>query len=246
MALVTIKGMLSRNLRPYPMALGWARRVGQVFGFTQRIDVDYIFDIARKRGRDVFFLQVGANDGLMDDPLHFLVRKYRWRGILLEPDPQLFERLKQNYRGVAGPVFVNAALSSVDGPATFYRIRMDDHLPAWCAGLGSFRRDIILSNKQDVPDIESRILEDQVESISFRALVERYKPPRIDLILIDTEGYDLEILRQIDLIRFKPELIVYEHKHLSETDRASAADLLRINGYCVQPTVWANTVAIQR
>jgi hypothetical protein len=32
-------------------------------------------------------LQVGANDGLMDDPIHFLVRKYGWCGVLLEPDP---------------------------------------------------------------------------------------------------------------------------------------------------------------
>jgi hypothetical protein len=42
----------------------------------------------------VFFLQVGANDGLMDDPIHFLVRKYGWCGVLLEPDRSFSSALK--------------------------------------------------------------------------------------------------------------------------------------------------------
>src|SRR5215469_3357016 len=66
-----IKEKIRRNLWPYPSTLGWARRIGRVFGLTSRIDIDYIFDLANRRGRDVFFLQVGANDGLMDDPIHF-------------------------------------------------------------------------------------------------------------------------------------------------------------------------------
>src|SRR5215468_3547665 len=210
-----IKEKIRRNLRPYPSTLGWARRIGRVFGLTSRIDIDYIFDLANRRGRDVFFLQVGANDGLMDDPIHFLVRKYGWCGVLLEPDPQLFERLKENYSGVDGPILVNAALSPINGKTTFYRIRMDEKMPNWCALLGSFRREVILSNKNDVPEIE-------------------------------TQGYDLEILRQLDLIRFRPDLIVYEHKHLNERERTIAADLLIAKGYSVQSTAWANTVAMRR
>src|SRR5262245_37464793 len=96
LTLQLIKEKIRRNLRRYPSTLGWARRIGRVFGLTSRIDIDYIFDLANRRGRDVFFLQVGANDGLMDDPIHFLVRKYGWCGVLLEPDPQLFKRLKEN------------------------------------------------------------------------------------------------------------------------------------------------------
>jgi FkbM family methyltransferase len=246
MSIKTIKVSIGRQLRPYPSIFGWARRIGNLFGITSPIDYDYIFDLARRRGRDVFFLQVGANDGLLDDPIHYLVRVYGWRGILMEPVAYLFDRLKANYSGVHGPIFVNAALSEIDGSATFYRIRMADHLPAWCVGLGSFRRDVILSIRNDVPDIESHIVEESIESISFRSLIDRYQPPRIDLVVIDTEGYDLEILRQIDLIRFRPDLIVYEHKHLTESDRRIAADLLTARGYRVVNTSWANTVAISR
>jgi len=50
----------------------------------------------------------------------------------------------------------------------------------------------------------------------------------------------------LDLIRFRPDLIVYEHKHLNERERTIAADLLIANGYSVQSTAWANTVAMRR
>jgi len=50
---------------------------------------------------------------------------------------------------------------------------------------------------------------------------------KIDLILIDTEGYDLNILRTIDFRRFCPKLLIYEQHYLSLHEKAAAKDLLR-------------------
>jgi hypothetical protein len=57
----------------------------------------------------------------------------------------------------------------------------------------------------------------------------------IDLILIDTEGYDLKILKMIDFRRFRPKLIIYEQELLSPEDKAAAHSLLRSYGYVVHP-----------
>jgi hypothetical protein len=35
-----IKEKIRGNLRPYPSTLGWARRIGRVFGLTSLIDID--------------------------------------------------------------------------------------------------------------------------------------------------------------------------------------------------------------
>jgi FkbM family methyltransferase len=244
MDISTVKARVARRLQPYPAVFGYVRRIGNTIGVTTPSEHDVIFDLCRRRGRNVFFLQVGANDGRHDDPIHHLVRRYGWQGILLEPVPQNYDRLKANYRDVGGLTFVNAALSRTDGSATFYQVRTADHLPTWCRGLGSFRRDVIASHRDSVPDIESHIVAETIESISFCKLIDRYKPPRIDLVLIDTEGYDLEILRQIDLDRFRPELIIFEHKHLAEKERASAAELLTAHGYQIATTRWPNTTAV--
>src|SRR5687767_667926 len=44
-----------------------------------------------------FFVQIGANDGRRGDPVFQFIRQYRWRGLLLEPQPDVFRVLVRNY-----------------------------------------------------------------------------------------------------------------------------------------------------
>src|SRR5450755_313564 len=70
---------------------------------------------ARKRAREInhfrkfcldlpklvakpFFVKVGANDGITDDPCSdILLADPNWSGLLIEPVPYCFERLKNNF-----------------------------------------------------------------------------------------------------------------------------------------------------
>jgi Methyltransferase FkbM domain len=82
------------------------------------IDFDYVLDhylASREDPRPFFFLQVGAYDGVIDDPLHERVREGNWHGILVEPQPSHFRRLLENYAGIEGLTFVNAAISEERG-----------------------------------------------------------------------------------------------------------------------------------
>ena len=49
------------------------------------------------RGDSLNFIQVGANDGEYADPLHSFIVNYPWHGILVEPQPDIFARLRKNY-----------------------------------------------------------------------------------------------------------------------------------------------------
>src|SRR5687768_133577 len=50
--------------------------------------------------RKVTFIQIGAYDGVEADPIRSLVLDSdSWQGILVEPQPDAFERLRQNYKG---------------------------------------------------------------------------------------------------------------------------------------------------
>jgi hypothetical protein len=53
----------------------------------------------------------------------------------------------------------------------------------------------------------------------------------VDLILIDTEGYDYEVIKQIDFKLHGPRMLVYEHFHLSTNDRAECRARIEQNGY---------------
>src|SRR4051812_3099016 len=45
---------------------------------------------------EVFFVQIGSNDGKRNDPIHDLaIGNESWNGLFVEPVPQLFEKLKE-------------------------------------------------------------------------------------------------------------------------------------------------------
>src|SRR6266700_5808911 len=75
------------------------------------------------RGGPVFFVQIGANDGMHGDPLRSLILKHAsWGGILVEPVPYAFERLKKNYAGRSNLHFENVAVSDCAGFMPFYYV----------------------------------------------------------------------------------------------------------------------------
>ena len=75
--------------------------------------------------RDRFFvIQIGACDGLMDDPIYKWINKYRWHGILVEPQTREFERLKRTYADHSDRLrFDNVAISETAEPRRLYKVR---------------------------------------------------------------------------------------------------------------------------
>ena len=192
---------------------------------------------------DFFFVQIGANDGLIHDPIHRYVVKHAWHGVLVEPVPYYFQRLTAGYQDCPNLHFENAAIADLDGLRDFYRIREGvEHLPRWTDGIGSFYREVILSHRWVIPDIADYIVTEPVRCLCFDSLMQKYRIGNIDLLLIDTEGYDDQVLRQIDLAVVAPRIIVFEHKHLNKAARDTSWRRLRANGYRVKRH-FGNTMA---
>jgi FkbM family methyltransferase len=160
------------------------------------------------------------------------VNRYRWRGILVEPLPDCFARLQANYRGDPKLIFENLAISGKEEIRPFYRIKQGlDYLPEWCRGLGTFNQDVLLTHRWALPDIERYVECVQVPCISLGALLEKHGVKAIDLLQIDTEGYDYEIIKQIDFVRFKPALVSFEHEYIPPRDWEICKGLLKGQGY---------------
>ena len=179
-----------------------------------------------------FFIQIGANDGVIYDPIHRYVNCYRWRGILVEPLRDCFARLQSNYSGNSKLIFENIAISSKDEVRPFYRIKEGlDYLPEWCKGLGTFNQDVLLTHRWALPDIERYVERIDVPCISLSMLLEKHGVEAVDLLQIDTEGYDYEIIKQIDFEWFKPALIAFEHQYIARQDWEDCKNLLKNHGY---------------
>jgi Methyltransferase FkbM domain len=75
------------------------------------------------------------------------------------------------------------------------------------------------------------IVEADVECQPLQVILDRNQVDTIDLLHIDTEGFDYQVLSQVDLKRYKPSVILFEHHLLTDDEFFKARKLLRRNGY---------------
>jgi FkbM family methyltransferase len=180
-----------------------------------------------------FVIQVGAHDGSIVDPLRAELVRRPWRGILVEPVPYVFERLRASYGRNPRLVLENAAIADTDGTVEIHHLPETSDGSVWGGydALGSLRKDVVLKHTELVPDVEQRLVSTTVPSLTFESLCKKHGVQRIDIVQTDTEGYDYEVLKLIDLPRWQPGLIMYEHVHLAPAEQAEARALLTRHGY---------------
>jgi FkbM family methyltransferase len=182
------------------------------------------------------FVKVGANDGITDDPISdLLLANDKWKGLLIEPVPFLFERLQKNFSDNKRFVLERVAIGANSRAATFYYVdekAMDSipNLPEWYGQLGSFDRNHITKHLGAVAPF---IVESIVDVRPLPAVLEKNGIRDVHLLHIDAEGYDYEVLKTIDLANQAPAAILIEHKHLCVTDKVNLIELLREHEYSV-------------
>jgi FkbM family methyltransferase len=183
---------------------------------------------------DFFFIQVGAFDGLTNDPLHDFIVRFKWRGILLEPQKDAFAALLDNYREQPQLILRNAAIAPECGIRHLHKIRGDaPGLPPWASQIASFRRDTVLAHRDVIPAIDDLIETEEVECITFDSLFDAFPPRAIDLLQIDAEGNDFEIIKLFHQGGRRAHIVHFEHKHLSRRELADCAGFLIERGYVV-------------
>jgi FkbM family methyltransferase len=191
---------------------------------------------------DIFFVQIGAHDGQSSDPIHQLVKQHHWHGLLVEPQPTPFQKLTEGYQQESQLQFENAAIASEDGTATLYRVKeAGTHFPYWYYQIASLDRDRVIDvlegwkageTEVQLPAQVADLIEElPIPALSVKTLLSKHNVEQIDLLVIDTMGFDFEILKMFSFESIKPAVIHFEHNHLSSDDQAACLELLMDQGY---------------
>ncbi len=194
---------------------------------------------------NLYFLQVGAFDGISTDPLYPLIDKHTLRGILIEPQREFFDRLKSNYSQFEESrfLFVNAAIAETDTTRAFYKVTSRAHGPEWLHGIASLDRAVLMRHRSAVPDLDSLVETENVRCVTFSTLFREFRIEHVDLLQIDAEGHDGLILRSFDIPNRRPAIVRFEHKHLTIQDYRSCLSLLINQGYKVAVSRTGDTLA---
>lgn len=110
-------------------------------------------DLNDKLSGNVFFVVVGAMDGVGHDRLHkHIARNPEWKGLLVEPLPDMFDKLKANYAGRDNLIFEDAAITEKEGTAEITRIpeaNVDNECPSWADGISTLKPEIHIIGQRE-------------------------------------------------------------------------------------------------
>jgi len=168
----------------------------------------------------------------------------------------VFAELERNYRRFPGVILERAAVASE--PRPFYHIAAaPGYERTWTKQVGTLdpaflRRAIELMRTYEFegpvpPGLEDSIARVEVPCLTFAALMEKHRVARVDFINIDAEGVDYDIVRTIDLARWRPQVLCLETADMSEQQRGDLGRRLSEHGYLfLEPFDMFSSVYVQR
>ena len=186
----------------------WMERLGvrpkRSFGLDQ-LDIKLAEHVCMRGG---FFVEAGANDGVSQSNTAYFERYQDWRGILVEPIPQLAERCRVN-RPKA--IVEQCALVSSDSEEDTVEMTYCNLMSLVSGARGSKDAD------QAHLDAGRRFLEPDEETCSVRvpartlsSALTQHGVECIDLLSLDVEGFEADVLRGLDFGRYAPRHILVE------------------------------------
>lgn len=148
-------------------------------------------------------LSIGENDGYHLSNALALIERH-WKAILVEPAPKAFAKLQYRHKDRENVYCYNVAIADFDGAATLFD--SDSHLNDGDTSLLS-----TLKKEETKRWLGSQTFEQvEVRVQTMREFMYQKPFSILDFISIDAEGYDLDILKQINLISTKTSMVIVE------------------------------------
>jgi FkbM family methyltransferase len=154
-------------------------------------------------------LSIGENDGVTLSNSRALI-EVGWAADLVEPSPVAFKKLSDLYKDAAGVKLHNVAIGTENGRMPFFDsgtlLKTGDE-----SLVSTLKTAETLRWKGSV-----KFDQIEVEVVNFAAFRKGSVWPCYDFISIDAEGFDLEILKQIDFAALETRLVCVEFNGLNE------------------------------
>lgn len=194
----------------------------------------------------ITLLQIGACDGITSDSIYSYIKLGGVDAYLVEPSKVNFERLSEFYSSTENATLINVAIADKDEKRNFYSIKDEGRWKDSGAArqLASFYKEQVLKNA-----LESEIQTEEINCLTLQSVVNKYNIKNLEVLVVDTEGYDGEIVKMAMIQNVKPNFIAFENAQLVQNYSQKELDdlyaLLGKNGY-----VWThdriNTLAIKK
>lgn len=165
--------------------------------------------------REGYYVELGANDGALASNSYYFELKKGWRGVLIEPAPNLYLSCLKR-RGDNNHVFCNACVP-FGYSENYVSMRYADSMTV-SDGLSLDFDDsdtFVESGMKHLPEGEN-IFEFGAKSATLTSLLNAANSPAvIDFLSLDVEGAELAVLQGIDFNKYNFKYMVVECRDIS-------------------------------
>ena len=187
----------------------------------------------------VRFIQIGAHDGVLADPISGHLKRGQWRGLMIEPHPRYFADLKKHLEGMTGVELFNCAVSDREGELELFHVAEEhlDRFPAWARGCATLSRERLLETLAGshsdgaTANVESSIRSVAVPTRTVPDILDSAGQRTADLLLIDVEGWELRILKSFDCSALELKLAIIECNGPNRGDQMEISSIMTQAGF---------------
>ena len=195
--------------------------------------VDFIFMwLGRK---NITYLEIGTNDPCKLNNTYFFYKK-KCRGVLIEPDPRLFNKIKKRR---SGDICLNAGVGSGAGSDITFFLMQPDTLSTSSPEKAEEYKKLGIKLKSEF----------KVPLININTVIANYFGSFApDYLSVDVEGLDFEIIKSLDLSKYRPVIICAET--LTYTNNNTEKKIVEIsnylcnNNYFIYADTYINTIFV--
>ena len=164
--------------------------------------------------RGGFFVEAGGNDGYTQSNTYALERRHGWRGVLVEPVPELARACALERPGsrVVRAALVRRGLPGRRGEPALRRAHDRRR-----GGRDGGRRVGRRRARRRPGGAAARV---PAPARTLSSILDEVRAPEVDLLSLDVEGYEAQALAGLDLERHAPRFVLVEMRD-TEADRGA-------------------------
>jgi len=174
--------------------------------FSQYKQDEFLDKVLLNKMQNGFFIDIGAHDGISISNSLFFEKNRNWKGICIEPNPSVYDKLITNRKSLN----LNVCIGDKNDNVSFNQIE----------GYSEMLSGI--TDKYDSKHIErinSEILDKggKINTINVKMIrldtIQELKNQIVDFISIDTEGNEFDIIKSINFKDVFVRIIVVENNY---------------------------------